>query len=62
MGESAVEDVLVILMVEDELLIQNDLKETLQDGGYQVAMASSGEEAIKLLDAQNPKYRPWSRT
>ena len=50
-------DVLVILVVEDELLIQDLLKDTLHDGGYEVAIASSGEEAIKLLDAQNPKYR-----
>ena len=50
-------DVLVILVVEDDLLIQNVLTDTLHDGGYEVAMASSGKEAIKLLDAQNRKYR-----
>jgi CheY-like chemotaxis protein len=52
-----VNDVLVILVVEDDLLIQNVLTDTLHDGGYEVAMASSGKEAIKLLDAQNRKYR-----
>lgn len=50
-------DVLVILVVEDDLLIQNVLTDTLHDGGYEVSMASSGKEAIKLLDAQNLKYR-----
>ena len=61
-------DVLVILVVEDDLLIQNVLTDTLHDGGYEVSMASSGKEAIKLLDAQNRKYRAlltdirsWSR-
>ena len=56
-GVSTVADVLVILVVEDELLIQDLLKDTLHDGGYEVAIASSGEEAIRLLDTQNPKYR-----
>lgn len=53
----ALNDVLIILVVEDEVLIQSLLTEALQDGGYEAKIASSGEEAIKLLDAAEPQYR-----
>lgn len=56
-GERKVEDLLIILVVEDEVLIQSVLEEALHEGGYEVKIASSGDEAVKLLDAQNPKYR-----
>jgi DNA-binding NtrC family response regulator len=52
-----VEDLLVILLVEDEELIRNIVEETLDDGGFKVVLAESGEEAVKLLDASDPKYR-----
>ena len=51
------EDSIVILVVEDDRLIQSLVEDTLTDGGYQVAMASSAAQAIELLDAQEPKYR-----
>lgn len=58
----ALNDVLIILVVEDEVLIQSLLTEALQDGGYEAKIASSGEEAIKLLDAAEPHQRhlDWS--
>ena len=31
--------------------------ETLCDGGYEAAIASSGEEAVTLLKARKTKYR-----
>lgn len=50
-------DLLIILVVEDEVLIQGLLTEALHEGGYEAKIASSGEDAIKLLDAPEPKYR-----
>ncbi|MGM4896976.1 response regulator [Tardiphaga sp. 839_C3_N1_4] len=51
------EDLFVILLVEDEELIRNVVEDTLDDGGFKVVLAESGEEAVKLLDASDPKYR-----
>ncbi len=48
---------LVILVVEDELIIQELLEEALVEGGFEVAKASSGEEAIAMLDAAETEYR-----
>jgi len=39
----------VILVVEDEELIQNLVEETLNDGGFEPVIATSGEEAVSLL-------------
>src|SRR5690348_5425999 len=43
---------LVVFVVEDEVLIQELLVDPLQEAGYQVLVASSGGEAIKLLEAE----------
>jgi CheY-like chemotaxis protein len=43
---------LVVFVVEDEVLIQGLLVDPLEDAGYRVIVASSGPEAIKLLDGQ----------
>lgn len=51
------EELLVILIVEDEALIRDVVEETLDDGGFKVVLATSGEEAVKLLDSSEPKYR-----
>ena len=50
-------DEILILVVEEEMLLQALLEETLKDGGYDVTVVSTGEEAIELLDADEPKYR-----
>jgi DNA-binding response OmpR family regulator len=52
-----VENPLVILVVEDDQLVQSVVEETLTDGGFEIAIASSGEHAVKLLDASKGKYR-----
>jgi DNA-binding response OmpR family regulator len=52
-----VENLLVILVVEDDQLIQSVVEETLTDGGFEIAIASSGENAVELLDASEGKYR-----
>lgn len=48
---------LVIFVVEDEVIIQDLLKEALIESGFEVAMASRGEEAIAMLDAAETEYR-----
>jgi DNA-binding response OmpR family regulator len=52
-----VEDLPVILVVEDDPLLHTIVEETLSDGGFAIVIASSGEEAVKLLDASGGKYR-----
>jgi CheY-like chemotaxis protein len=45
------EDAVVILVVEDDQLIQGVVEEALAEGGFEIAMASSGEQATELLTA-----------
>ena len=51
------ENQVMILVVEDDQLIQGVIEEALTDGGFETTIASSGEEAIGLLDAANPEFR-----
>ena len=51
------ENLVVILVVEDDQLMQGVIEEALTDGGFEIAMASSGEQAIELLDAEKPEIR-----
>lgn len=50
-------DLPVILVVEDEILIQSLLNEAFNDGGFAAKITGSGEDAIQLLNAPEPKYR-----
>ena len=50
-------DLIVILVVEDEHLIQSMVEEALADGGFEAAIAASGEEAVTLLTGSKGKYR-----
>jgi CheY-like chemotaxis protein len=43
---------LVVFVVEDEVLIQDLLVEPLEEAGYEVLVASTGRDAIKLLEQQ----------
>jgi DNA-binding response OmpR family regulator len=52
-----VEDQLVILVVEDDPAIQTILEDALIDGGFDPAIAGSGEEAVTLLNSGLIKYR-----
>src|ERR1700759_4858283 len=47
----------VILVVEDDHLVQSVVEERLTDGGFEIVIASSGENAVELLDASEGKYR-----
>ncbi len=51
------ENLLIILVVEDDPLIQTIVEDALTDGGFEIAIASSGETAVELLDASDAKYR-----
>ena len=47
----------LILVVEDDQLIQSLVEETLGNGGFETAIAASGEEALSLLQDHKGKYR-----
>ena len=48
---------LVVLVVEDEQSLQRIFEEALSDGGFQSEIASSGEEALRLLSGRKGAYR-----
>jgi DNA-binding response OmpR family regulator len=50
-------NVVVILVVEDDHLVRSFVEEGLPDGGFEIATASSGENAVELLDASKGKYK-----
>jgi DNA-binding response OmpR family regulator len=47
----------IILVVEDDPLIQSVVEEILTDGGFEIVIVSSGENAVDLLYVQKVKYR-----
>jgi DNA-binding response OmpR family regulator len=52
-----VTDLVVILVVEDDQLMQDVLKDILTEGGFAAAIAQSGEEAAALLKGKKTEYR-----
>jgi CheY-like chemotaxis protein len=52
-----VDNLQVILVVEGDHLIQSIVEESLTDGGFEIVIASSGQNALELLDASEGKYR-----
>ena len=42
-----------ILIVEDEAIMRESLRDWLTDGGYQVETVEDGEEALKTIDEQD---------
>ena len=51
------EDQVLILVVEDDQAVQGLIEDALTDGGFDVAMAASGEEAVTLLKGKKATYR-----
>ncbi len=43
-----------ILIVDDDLHIQRLYKEEFEDEGYEVVVASNGQEAMEMFDKENP--------
>lgn len=52
MGEAV-----LIFVVEDDDAVRDLLIDVLQDGGFAIATATTGEEAIKMLDISGADYR-----
>jgi DNA-binding response OmpR family regulator len=50
-------DLLVIMVVEDDEQIQGLVEEALAHGGFEAAIAGSGEEAVTLLKGNRSHYR-----
>jgi DNA-binding response OmpR family regulator len=46
-------DALEVMVVEDDQSIQSIVEEALSDAGFEPAIASSGEEALRLLSESN---------
>lgn len=51
------EDLAPILVVEDDTSIQAVVEEALSDGGFEIVISSSGENAAELLGAADGKFR-----
>lgn len=47
----------IILVIEDDELVQSLVEDTLRDGGFDVAIAASAEEALTLFQGQKDKFR-----
>ncbi|MBU8874654.1 response regulator [Reyranella sp. MMS21-HV4-11] len=47
----------LVLIAEDEAEIRNLLQDTFEDGGFDVYLVSTGEEAIAALDEQGDNLR-----
>jgi CheY-like chemotaxis protein len=56
-GMTRLEKPPVILVVEDDEPIQSLVEDALGDGGFEPAIAASGEEAVTLLRGMKSKYR-----
>ena len=42
-----------ILIVDDEPIVRESIRDWLQEAGYPVATAESGEEALKMMETQD---------
>ncbi|MBL7208783.1 MAG: response regulator [Dehalococcoidia bacterium] len=42
-----------ILIVDDEAIVRESIRDWLKDAGYQVATAESGEEALEMIKKQD---------
>jgi DNA-binding response OmpR family regulator len=45
------------MVVEDDQLVQGLVEDTLTEGGFEAAIAGSGEEAATLLNGKKTEYR-----
>ena len=56
-GFGALEELPVILVVEDDEQVQTVVEDALIEGGFEPAIAPSGEEAVTLLRGNKGNYR-----
>jgi len=47
----------VILVAEDDQLMHNIVEDALAEGGFEIALATTGEEAVTLLKSNHSEYR-----
>jgi len=47
----------VILVAEDDQLMHNIVEDALAEGGFEIALATTGEEAVTLLKGNHSEYR-----
>lgn len=51
------EDLLAVLVVDDDELVRLAVQAILGSGGFEIVLASSGEQAVEMLNAADGKYR-----
>jgi CheY-like chemotaxis protein len=56
-GRKVQNEPVIILVVEDDHAVQVIVEEALSEGGFEIAVVQSGEEAIALLEGTPEKYR-----
>jgi DNA-binding response OmpR family regulator len=50
-------ELVVILVIEDDETVQGVVEDALSEGGFEAAVAATGEEAITLLLGRQTEYR-----
>jgi CheY-like chemotaxis protein len=56
-GVRALTELVVILVIEDDQAVQGIVEDALSEGGFETALAVTGEEAISLLRGKQTEYR-----
>src|ERR671920_1388092 len=57
MGQSAIDDPPVVLLVEDELLVRMTAADELEEAGFQVLEAANADVALKVLEARSDEVQ-----
>ncbi|WP_457092596.1 response regulator [Microvirga sp. P5_D2] len=57
MGQDAIGDPPVVLLVEDELLVRMTAADELEEAGFQVLEAANAEIALKVLEARSDEVQ-----
>jgi DNA-binding response OmpR family regulator len=55
--ERPVQALPVVLVIEDDETIQGIVEDALDEGGFEMAVAATGEEAITLIKGRQAHYR-----
>jgi DNA-binding response OmpR family regulator len=55
--ERPVQALPVVLVIEDDETIQGIVEDALDEGGFEMAVAATGEEAITLIKGRQANYR-----
>ena len=50
------QDQIIVLVIEDDPEVQSVIEEALSNGGFEPAIAASGEEAVTLLTSGKTRY------